>query len=360
MEGLASLNFVNTASLWYYYMKINAYKRALALFFVPYLKVPVVIGVAVYYHTGMTSLVKMMKSQLSEATQSHLDTAKQMFKTNPLLRSFKMVLPNSSSNTQFGEDGFSRKGVKVMNVKSIMNLDQDQFLGTNSQIALEPDLMDITLSDIKEFQQVKMREAQEGAYSGLEKAGLKYLDYTFREPAVHRAILDTLQGSLTDDSFVQESRDYGINIMNEAVQDKDFQHNLNNTIHAVKNDEAIKNASIGLIGNVVTHNTTRCFVTKLMTEVFTETEAKDVLIHTLTDAVVRAVQKPETNIHLGALFNSALGNQAVLEEAKSSLLYRNLYNSLTFGAAFNSFYKGNCKTEQRIHGWLQREMNTLA
>ena len=226
-----------------------------------------------------------------------------------------------------------------------------------NDLSNKEDIVELVLKDIKEFQEVKTQEIQDGALSGLEKAGLKYIDHTFRQSKVHRAILNVLQDSLKERSFITESRKYGIDILNDVVQDEDFQKDLKDTVDDIRTDKSIELASIDLLSNVVTHNTTRCYIMKLMTEVMTNTEANDVLINSLTEAVVKAVQKPETNKHIGILFNKTLSNDAVKEEAKSSLLYKNFYES--FWHDSENYFKGNCKTEQRIHSWLKQEMSTL-
>lgn len=63
-----------------------------------------------------------------------------------------------------------------------------------------------------------------------------------------------------------------------------------------------------------------------MSDTMSNTKAKEVLIDTLVESVIKAVQKPETDKNLGKLFNNVASIDIVKDEAKNSLLYQNLYN----------------------------------
>jgi hypothetical protein len=63
-----------------------------------------------------------------------------------------------------------------------------------------------------------------------------------------------------------------------------------------------------------------------MSDTMANTKAKEVLIDTLVESVIKAVQKPETDKNLGKLFDNVASIDIVKDEAKNSLLYQNLYN----------------------------------
>jgi hypothetical protein len=63
-----------------------------------------------------------------------------------------------------------------------------------------------------------------------------------------------------------------------------------------------------------------------MSDTMSNTKAKEVLIDTLVESVIKAVQKPETDKNLGKLFDNVASIDIVKDEAKNSLLYQNLYN----------------------------------
>lgn len=63
-----------------------------------------------------------------------------------------------------------------------------------------------------------------------------------------------------------------------------------------------------------------------MSDTMANTKAKEVLIDSLVESVIKAVQKPETDKNLGKLFNNVASIDIVKDEAKNSLLYQNLYN----------------------------------
>mmetsp|Transcript_25601 Transcript_25601/g.29411 ORF Transcript_25601/g.29411 Transcript_25601/m.29411 type:complete len:280 (+) Transcript_25601:40-879(+) len=119
-------------------------------------------------------------------------------------------------------------------------------------------------------------ETKIGVLSGVEKAGLKYLDLTFREPKVHRAILDVLNSAIKEKSFVDESKRFGIDLINDVCKDSVFQLEIKkSSLKIVKHDD-IKHASVDLLKEVVHHPTTKFFVTKMMKDVMQYTEAREV------------------------------------------------------------------------------------
>lgn len=63
-----------------------------------------------------------------------------------------------------------------------------------------------------------------------------------------------------------------------------------------------------------------------MSDTMSNTKAKEVLIDSLVESVIKAVQKPETDKNLGKLFDNVASIDIVKDEAKNSLLYQNLYN----------------------------------
>lgn len=63
-----------------------------------------------------------------------------------------------------------------------------------------------------------------------------------------------------------------------------------------------------------------------MSDTMANTKAKEVLIDSLVESVIKAVQKPETDKNLGKLFDNVASIDIVKDEAKNSLLYQNLYN----------------------------------
>lgn len=84
------------------------------------------------------------------------------------------------------------------------------------------------------------------------------------------------------------------------------------------------------------------------------------MISSLTDAVVKAVQKPETNSHLGFLMMKIIKNEEVANEVKNSLIYTNLTKRVSFSSKSeeDNCYKLSESLEQRIDSWFQ-DRNTL-
>ena len=66
-----------------------------------------------------------------------------------------------------------------------------------------------------------------------------------------------------------------------------------------------------------------------MNEVFTQTYAKEAIIETLADSALDAVRDPATVGNIGGLFNAAIADKAIQQEAKASLVHRNLFNLVT-------------------------------
>mmetsp|Transcript_2446 Transcript_2446/g.2312 ORF Transcript_2446/g.2312 Transcript_2446/m.2312 type:complete len:85 (+) Transcript_2446:852-1106(+) len=84
------------------------------------------------------------------------------------------------------------------------------------------------------------------------------------------------------------------------------------------------------------------------------------MISSITDAVIKAVQKPETNSHLGLMMIKIIKNEEVANEAKNSLIYSNLTRRVSFSSNSDkeNSYKLSESLEQRIDSWFQ-ERNTL-
>lgn len=98
----------------------------------------------------------------------------------------------------------------------------------------------------------------------------------------------------------------------------------------------------------------------MLTDAILKTQALDVMISTLTESVINAVQKPETNTHLGLLATRVMQNEEVLNEAKNSLVYSNLAQRVNLASkpVASDSYKLSEALEQRIDTWFQ-DRNTL-
>lgn len=197
---------------------------------------------------------------------------------------------------------------------------------TETNIDATPvDFVEVTIQDLKEFTQEISQEIVDGALGGVEKASLKFLDLTFREPDVHRAILDVLKASLNEKEFIKESRNFGIDLINEAIKDKNFKLCIKQSSLKIVRDEIVKNASIDLIKFWVSHNTIQTYVKALVTDAIINTDAKTALIDSLVEGVIKAVKMPQTNGHIGKLFTRAVEYDIVKNEAKDHLIYNNIY-----------------------------------
>jgi hypothetical protein len=132
------------------------------------------------------------------------------------------------------------------------------------------------------------RELNKDIREGAEKAGIKYLDQIFRDKKVHRAILDVLKSSIKEKSFVQESRKYGILLINEAFKDPVFRKHLKHTVLRIINTDSVKKDTVDLLKFMVTHQITKVNMIEMMTHVMTNEPTKTSLIMLLGRGALQA------------------------------------------------------------------------
>jgi hypothetical protein len=60
----------------------------------------------------------------------------------------------------------------------------------------------------------------------LEKAGLKYIDLTFREKIVHDALLYNVKTAIKSKESIPDSREYGKSLINESFRDSTVKSEL--------------------------------------------------------------------------------------------------------------------------------------
>lgn len=339
--------------------KLQLYKAPLMMIFSPYIKISGLFFTGLYYHSYMTSLISKVKSSMPNSVNAKIQAARDFMKMPHNSKMHEMMLlppvyQLGNASTLLEEVKGDRNGI----TESEQNIHSDKKAQFNNIIhdfdSTSVDVIEVTMNDLKQFKDEMVDDFQTGVLGGTEKAGLKYLDLTFREPIVHRAILDVLESSLKEDSFVRESREYGIDLINDVVKDSEFQNELKKTTLSIVKDDDVKQASVDLLKHCVNHNTIQFFVKKLNTEVMTQTYAKDALIQTLTEGVIRAVQKPETTKHLGNLFNTVAAIDVVKNEATNSIVYKNLYECFSFQKSTKSKEEGfNSLIEEKIDSWLK-------
>ena len=272
----------------------------------------------------------MTKSSINNSTISNISQNDKEENSDLSLNSSfdlnrKLILAKQNADTfSLFEDG-SWEDAKIVTNNLIM---KDDILKTVNTIYDGSRVSMINAKEqLKNPRQV-VEETKAGLLSGIEKAGVKYLDLTFREKRVHRVLLDLVNGAIREKSFVEDSRKYGIDLINDVVKDPVFQRETKrSSLILVKHDD-VKKASVDLLKELVHHPTSKSYVTSLMKDVMTTTQAKEVAIKQLGKSVMLGVQKPETNKHLGKLFNTVASKSEFQEEAKFSLIYKNLYDSM--------------------------------
>ena len=265
----------------------------------------------------------MNKNTISPALDSDRDESVETPSPSVLNcnRKLNWIKKNADTFSLF-EDGYFEETITTSN--SLIR--KDEILKTVTSIY---DGSKVSMNNVK--QQLKnpkqvVDETKAGLLSGVEKAGVKYLDLTFREKRVHRVLLDLINGAIKEKSFVQDSRKYGIELINDVVKDPVFQRETKKSSLLIVRHDDVKRASVDLLKELVHHPTSKSCVTSMMKDTMLTTPAKEVAIKQLGNAVMLAVQKKETNKHLGKLFNTIAAQSEFQEEAKASLLYQNLYD----------------------------------
>lgn len=252
MEPITQLGVLTGAVFQYGFYNFQVYKRALLMAYFPYFKISGLFFTGLYYHSYVTSFASKVKSWLPVRMSSRIDAARDFMSLSPEMRMFALFpgLQINETSKLMSLTGDEHSTYLPTEKKEIISRSsQPHFSAVTDFDTTHMDVFEVTLNDLKQFKEEVLEDIQTGAIGGVEKAGLKYLDLTFREPDVHRAILDVLQASLKEKSFIEESRQFGIDIMNEVVKDSDFQKDLKaSTLTIVKSDD-VKQASTDLLKN---------------------------------------------------------------------------------------------------------------
>lgn len=309
----------------------------------------------IYYNSQVTSLINKLATKLPDSINARISAARNFMKldSESKLGFFQnFYLSKTLSNANNEETEGQAKQTEVM--KSNVIAEKAQSLTFSEYETATVDAIDITFNDIKGLKEEFVEDVVAGFLGGIEKAGQKYLDLTFREKEVHRASIDLLNYAIKEESFVKKSRTYGIELINDVVKDPEFQRDCKIMSLTVVRHDDVKKASVELLKDCVNHTTTQTFVKNLMKQVMTKTKTNDILISSLCDAVIHCVHLPETIKHLGNLFNKVAANEVVLSEAKSSLLYGNIMNRMPFmGKASNAKSDELSKAlQEKIMNWV--------
>lgn len=288
-----------------------------------------------YYNSPMTSLSPKIKEMIPDSINARIAAARNFMKLDPegKIYHFKNVYLASVLNKIYSNTG--KDEPQKISEEEATPAVHPVVIPLEDFDSTTVDIMKVTADDLREFKNEVVNDVVSGALEGAEKAGLRYLDLTFREEKVHRALIDVLNEAIREDSFIKKSRDFGIDLVNESIQAPQFQKNIKQHSIAVFTCDDVKLASVDLLKCCINHNTIQSFVKVLMRDAMTKTDAHDALISTLVDSVIQAVQKPETTLHLGKLFNTIAAIDVVGEEAKKSILYKNMYNMIPFKGTTN-------------------------
>lgn len=308
----------------------------------------------IYYNSQVTSLINSLATKLPDSINARISAARNFMKLDTeskfgVFRNF--YFSKTLSNTTNEQEGQTSQA-EVMN-PNVMT-EKVQSLTFSEYETSTVDAVDITFNDFKGLKEEIVEDVVAGFLGGLEKAGQKYLDLTFREKDVHKASIDLLNYAIKEESFVKESRIYGIELINDVVKDPQFQRDCKIMSLSVVRHDDVKKASVELLKHCVNHNTTQTYVKNLMKQVMTKTNTNDLLISTLCDAVLECVHSPETIKHLGRLFNKIGANEIVQAEAKNSLLYGNILNRMPFmGKSSNAKSDELSKAlQEKITNWV--------
>ena len=317
-------------------------------------KISSVIVANIYFNSNVTSFAEGMKPYLPVKVNSKIDKLATTFKKLSQSEYFKM-LPTMGvieaavhRNAERLADRGAKFALRVDEKFSDVLGDHLEFTGDSTT----SDVIGVTLADLKEFAQEVGSDMTTGIIDGVQNASVKYIDQTFQETEVHRAILEVLVSSLKEDTFVAESRQFGIDLINEALNDQEFKDVLKNSSIEVVQDKSVKNASIDLMKDLVNHNTIQYFTKSMMNDAITKTGAIDVLQDSMVEGVIMAVKRSETNDHIGKLFKRVSSIDLVQEEAKKSVLYKNLYSQILF---WSSHTKSDISSvfNERLSKWIR-------
>lgn len=317
-------------------MNFTMASKSIISIYMPYFKLGSMMMTGMYFYSDMTSFFYKVRSQMPSKV-ALMNAYNQQY----------LGISNQLKLLSLAQKYFKGQEYSVRATKSTLNLNQElgESMENTSDLANTMNMSAFKIAnsfddsavielspnyaELRALRKQVSQDIQTSAISGVEQAGQKYLDLIFRDNRVHRASLDLINKAIRQETFLKESRDYGIDLINEVIKDPNFQKVIKRTSIDIVQHDDIKSRSIDIIQHIVTHPTTHSNVTRLMNQVFTETYAKDALIDVLTESTIEAVTDAETITNMGELFNKIGADKGVQQAATKSLVHTNLFNLVT-------------------------------
>lgn len=202
------------------------------------------------YKSSMTSFLLNKMPAIPDSIHAKMVAAKSYIRPAEKKKAALNVTENEAVSEEIPAttNDMATCGPELINKKGL-----EVFASDLAQSEIEPasagsqDILEIALNELVDIKDEIISDATEGFLGGLEKAGLKYLDSTFREEDVHRSLISLINDSFKAKPTIEESREYGISLMNGVVKDKKFIQNTKKLSLDVVKHESVKQASISLM-----------------------------------------------------------------------------------------------------------------
>lgn len=290
MESMTYMYLTGSSKLMYSAMNVSLISKSIVTFYMPYLKVGSFAYAGYYYFSDVTSFLFKMRSflpsketLLSYYNQQYLGTIGQLKLFFTLRRCLagvgaaKLMNPsNQNFSTKINKVSISIEDLRNAEVRESEPTSENQLQMTTLSESPKVEF-NRSFEELRALRREFTKDITSSSISGAEKAGQKYLDLIFRDQRVHRGSLYLINNAIREKSFIKDSRDFGILLINEVIKDETFRKEIKDISLQIIRTEEIKQTSIDIIKHVVTHPTTRSYVIKLMVDVLTNTQAKDVM-----------------------------------------------------------------------------------
>lgn len=204
------------------------------------------------YKSFVTSFLVNMMPALPDSIHAKMTAARSYIKPSEKKKAM-LNLPENEPIS--GAIPALTNGQAICGPELINNLGQEDFASMSiaGEIQQSPaksqDILEMALNEAVDLKDEVINGVTEGVLGGLEKAGLKYLDSTFREEDIQRSLIGLINDSFKARPTIEESREYGIRLMNGVVKDKTFIQNTKKMSLGIVNHEPVKQASIELMKN---------------------------------------------------------------------------------------------------------------
>lgn len=188
------------------------------------------------------------------------------------------------------------------------------------------------------------------ALKGLEKAGLRFLDLTFREKEVHDGLLVNIKGAIKHPESIPDSRDFGKSLINKSFQTQEVKEVLKQSSIKIVKTDAVKKAGGNLVLDVVQSSEMKKSAGELINYTTTRPQITSQMEKMVGEGAVYMAQHPRFMPILCNLMARALYKEEVFAELINSMVTKNVVSTKWF---WNPTQEERAMDNQKVYHQLE-------